>query len=332
MFQRTTGGRRPSRASPGARARAAFTLVELLVVIGIIAILVSLLLPALARTREAANRTACLSNLRQVGAMLALYAHAYHDRIPLGFSGRVKVSVAPGDCNFLSRRAKTAADAEADQAAAPKSRLVGLGLLLRARLLPTGGGGRVMYCPSVAADDPTFGYNTPANPWPPTAGQTRTSYSARPTLNSDPREMHPHKAHRPELSVCWLEAGSWSPSRQTWPGLYVFDPEEDAAFRTDMFRLSKMKGRAMVCDVNTVDPAGATKDWVRAVHGGGINVVYASGAARWVPRAAFEDQFRDWLQRGASPYSIAHKEAVLYDRVWNNLDAERQLYPGVPQP
>jgi prepilin-type N-terminal cleavage/methylation domain-containing protein/prepilin-type processing-associated H-X9-DG protein len=56
--------------------RRAFTLVELLVVIGIIAVLISILLPALSRTREVARRTACLSNLRQLDLGYRMYCQA----------------------------------------------------------------------------------------------------------------------------------------------------------------------------------------------------------------------------------------------------------------
>src|SRR5215204_2784828 len=59
-----------------------FTVVELLVVIGIVALLISVMLPALCRSREGGNRVKCASNLRQIGLAIQMYANDNKGNFP----------------------------------------------------------------------------------------------------------------------------------------------------------------------------------------------------------------------------------------------------------
>jgi prepilin-type N-terminal cleavage/methylation domain-containing protein len=144
------------------RKHSAFTLVELLVVIGIIALLISILLPALTKAREAANRAACLSNLRQVHTALVLFAHDKKDQVPLGYINNDK------QYNFMIW-----------EVGAPTGRWSLFGFLEPAGLLKNP---KVFYCPS--ENHPSFTFNSPTNAWPVRNDvKTRSAYGCRPIVS-----------------------------------------------------------------------------------------------------------------------------------------------------
>jgi prepilin-type N-terminal cleavage/methylation domain-containing protein/prepilin-type processing-associated H-X9-DG protein len=98
-------------ASPRAARRRAFTLVELLVVIGIIAIMIAILLPALNRAREAARQVQCLSNLKQLSNAVIMFATENRGWMP-GQSGGGVLIQDPSKSSIAVKTANTTEAAE----------------------------------------------------------------------------------------------------------------------------------------------------------------------------------------------------------------------------
>jgi prepilin-type N-terminal cleavage/methylation domain-containing protein len=149
-----------------------FTLVELLVVIGIIALLISILIPALYRAREASQRTVCLSNLKQLGTAMQLYANDNKDYIPIGYMDQKQFSYV---VNWNNNN---------------NTHISQMGYLVIGGVIADG---KAFYCPS--EQNPQLSYNTPENVWPfgktpedphlttKGLGHTRFGYMARPVAN-----------------------------------------------------------------------------------------------------------------------------------------------------
>jgi prepilin-type N-terminal cleavage/methylation domain-containing protein len=157
----------------------AFTLVELLVVVGIITLLIGLMMPALSKAREAANAVKCMNNLRQIGLSYVMYSQNNAGLVPLGVStigDLPEIETFPGP-NSPPAQYPVAfnhflyIDGYPSCAGGP---LVATGLI-------KGTMGKIFYCPS-EIHGKQFRYDTPVNPWPEHGihRTTRISYAVRP--------------------------------------------------------------------------------------------------------------------------------------------------------
>jgi type II secretory pathway pseudopilin PulG len=136
------GSTRPCQLRQGSgcvhRSRG-FTLIDVLVTLGVVAILISLLLPSLGRVRETAHQVICRSNVRQIGIGIAMYAEDNVDRLINS------VNIAPDGNTSTGRPWDTAALRLTVQPGNIPGRWDGLGRLYDLEYLPAP---KLFYCPS----------------------------------------------------------------------------------------------------------------------------------------------------------------------------------------
>lgn len=141
-------------ASPRRSARRAFTLVDVLVSLAVVAVLIAIMLPSLSAVREATRRVVCGSNLRQVGLALHTYGNDYRGSLPWsvyvdshanGMGGASNTAVDPS--GLLSLRLNEPAVAGRSVS---RGGWDGLGVLYAANYLTAG---EIFYCPSHRAGE-----------------------------------------------------------------------------------------------------------------------------------------------------------------------------------
>ena len=242
--------------SPRRVRRVGLTLVELLVVTGIIALLVATLVPIVSKARETARRAVCLSNQREVHRAFVLYAHTNDDRVPIGY-----------------RQTK---QFNAIVYSAAAGQFVLMGKLYPAGMIDSEG---VFFCPS--EEDEAFTLNSPDNPWPAPAGAAAA------------RRADPVAVAEDGAGGGTVTAGERVVARQSVNTYAGFATRPDHQLPDDfarppaslssfvMPRLNGFRNEAILADLMQ------SPDRLQSRHGGGVNVAYGHGGARWVSRDHF---------------------------------------------
>jgi hypothetical protein len=255
-------------------------------------VLVGILLPALGKAREAANKTKCLSNLRQLGLAMQMYAMANHEQISLGCRGN-QVQEAYAIWNGTGQ-----------------PRYQALGLYYETGFIknPTS-----YYCP--ADTDYYNAYDSSLNPWQPGVANAfvRAGYYIRPVQADLDSVWNTETANPKTMAAAQLYF--W---RTTTAGYPVIDQNNKniAPFP----KLTKFPNKAMLADIFS------SPERIAVRHKSGINVYFSNGSAKWLPldRNAPKDSPGAWwleikdLPTNVGGFSTNYNQNMV--RAWRLLD------------
>src|ERR1035437_4597115 len=276
--------------------RAAFTLIELLVVVAIIALLIAMLLPAIAKAKEITRRTLCAANLRSIGIGLRIYANVSEDYLPVGSNTNGALSFSTS--NYIDSRENNVLVASFKTYRVGGYKSLGLPWSIGA----FGAGKGPYWCPTLnlnvpdtgskgrfnpllsmqIVNDPVYGtlYDTTTGiPWANTG--TPGNYSVR---NSPPPDAEtpagnpfyhmipPVESYPTDDARCWKSA----PLPPTWANQTTW-------WSPPMPKTSNFRSNFVVAS----DLIGG-KAYLEITHKDGVNAVRADGSAGWVARSSFD--------------------------------------------
>ena len=222
-----------------------------MIVLGIIVVLIATLVPLLGKAREAARRTVCLANQREVHRAFQLYALENDDRAPIGYRGLKQINSL-----IYSRPAGD--------------------YVLAGKLYPSGllRDGSFLYCPSET--DPALWLDTPQNPWPPGV-RPEAAFGPPPGPDEDADAGQGRATPRPPT----VRGGFALRPEYELPDDFARPPARLGL--TPVPKLTRFGNSAVVADLSDVSTRLNTR------HETGVNVTYNDGSGHWVARDLFAD-------------------------------------------
>lgn len=278
MDERIIGRRSYRFARPVPVRSRGFTLVELLVVIGIIAILVSLLLPALAKARRSAQSIACLSNLHEISQLMYMYANNNRGCMP-GVLYNTSTT-GPESYSYYFHRYSGAFGASPSQYGGSTAGPVGLGLLFYNNYCDSL---RPFYCPGRDVEDP-FSYDWSYDPTTTNTSTTPDKWSpgwrwAQSGANGNgSHAFSGYLAATCDIGYSGistappLDFGRWHRLGKAFP---------DTPLIMDVFGWGSASGPGMANKVGGC--AEGYMGWPKTGHDRGMNIAFFDGSASFVP-------------------------------------------------